>query len=107
MRSKRAGLRPRPLPGARRGVRLPDGRTAAGSQRGLVMMSILGMLLVLTLFAMLVLTVAGKELALSYSRLQGAGSMYVSEGGAVAGRAALMAFVNAYPVGASSIDPAL
>lgn len=92
MRSKHAG---------------PRDHTPPGAQRGMVMMSILGMLLVLTLFAVLVLSVAGKEMALSYSRLQGAGSMYVSEGGAVAGRSALMAFVNAYPVGVSSIDPTL
>jgi hypothetical protein len=77
------------------------------AERGLVMMSVLGMVLVLTVFAMLVLTVAGKEVAFSGLRLQSAGSLYVAEGGAVAGRAALMAFVDAYPVGVTTVDPSL
>jgi Domain of unknown function (DUF4900) len=71
------------------------------------MMSVLGMVLVLTLFAALIMFVAGKETALSGIRSQGAQSLYVAEGGAVAGRAALMAYLNIYPSGTTTVDPNL
>jgi len=71
------------------------------------MMSVLGMVLVLTLFAALIMFVAGKEVALSGMRFQGAESLYISEGGAVAGRAALMAYLNIYPAGNTTVDPSL
>ena len=71
------------------------------------MMGLLGVMLVVTTLAGLVLFVAGKETALTGIRYLGAESLYVTEGGAVAGRAALMAYMNAYPVGVTSIDPSL
>lgn len=71
------------------------------------MMSVLGMVLVLTLLAALIMFVAGKELGLSAVRSNGSQSLYIAEGGAVAARAALMAYVNAYPVGVASVDPSL
>src|ERR1700737_4781341 len=77
------------------------------SERGLVMMAVLGMIAVLTLFGSLAMFTAGREVALSGIRSQGAQSLYVSEGGAVAGRAALMAYLGIYPVGSTTVDPSL
>lgn len=71
------------------------------------MMSVLGMVLVLTLLAALIMFVAGKETALSGMRSQGAQSLYIAEGGAVAARAALMAYLNIYPVGSTTVDATL
>jgi len=71
------------------------------------MMVVLGMVLVLVLLAALVLFVAGKETALSVNRMNGGQGLYIAEGGAVAGRAALMAYLGAYPVGPSTVDPTL
>ena len=71
------------------------------------MMALLGMVLVLVLLAALVLFVAGKETSLSGTRLNGAQGLYIAEGGAVAGRAALMAYMGAYPVGVASVDTSL
>src|ERR1700736_3940661 len=71
------------------------------SERGL------GMMAVLTLFGSLAMFTAGREVALSGIRSQGAQSLYVSEGGAVAGRAALMAYLGIYPVGSTTVDPSL
>ena len=71
------------------------------------MMALLAMVLVLTTLAALVLYLTGKETALAAVRLTGAQSLYAAEGGAFAGRSALMAYLNAYPQGASSVDPSL
>ena len=65
------------------------------------------MILVLTVLAGLVLYLSGKETALSGVRAAGNESLYVAEGGGYSARAALMAYMNAYPVGVSSIDPSL
>ena len=77
------------------------------SERGLIMMSVLGMVLVLTLFAALIMFVAGRETALSGVRSEGAQSLYITEGGAVAGRAALMSYLGIYPAGPTTVDPSL
>ena len=82
-------------------------RTVERGERGLVMMGLLSMILVLTVLAALVLSLSGKETALSGVRLAGTESLYAAEGGAYGGRAALMAFMNAYPVGSTSVDPSL
>ncbi len=82
-------------------------RSPAQSERGLVMMAVLGMIGVLTLLGSLAMFAAGREIALSGMRYQGAESLYISEGGAVAGRAALMAYLGIYPAGNTTIDPAL
>src|SRR2546430_7541827 len=71
------------------------------------MMALLAMVLVLTTLAALVLYLTGKETALAAVRLTGAQSLYAAEGGAFAGRSALMAYLNAYPQGSSSVDPSL
>ncbi|TMJ07331.1 MAG: DUF4900 domain-containing protein, partial [Bacillati bacterium ANGP1] len=39
--------------------------------------------------------------------MNGAQGLYLAEGGAVAGRAALMAYIGAYPVGVTSVDASL
>ena len=84
-----------------------DRRTVGRGERGLVMMGLLSMILVLTVLAALVLSLSGKETALSGVRLAGTESLYAAEGGAYGGRAALMAFMNAYPVGSTTVDPSL
>ena len=71
------------------------------------MMALLAMVLVLTTLAALVLYLTGKETALAAVRLTGAQSLYAAEGGAYAARSALMAYVNAYPLGSSTVDPSL
>lgn len=71
------------------------------------MMGLLGVVLLVTSLAGLVLFVAGKETALTGVRYLGAESLYVSDGGAVAARGALMAYLNAYPVGSTTVDPSL
>jgi len=73
----------------------------------MIMMGLLSMILVLTILAALVLFLSGKETALSGVRLSGSESLYIAEGGAYGGRAALMAYMNAYPVGVTSVDPSL
>jgi hypothetical protein len=78
-----------------------------GGQQGMALISVLSVIVILVLLGSLVLYLSGKEIALSASRLQGAQSLNVAEGGAVAGRAALMAFMNADPIGTASIDPSL
>lgn len=67
------------------------------------MMAVLGMIAVLTLLGSLAMFTAGREVALSGMRAQGAQSLYISEGGAVAGRAALMAYLGVYPAGNSQV----
>jgi Domain of unknown function (DUF4900) len=67
------------------------------------MMSVLGMIAVLTLFGALAMFTAGREVALSGIRSQGAQSLYIAEGGAVAGRSALMAYLGVYPAGNSRV----
>jgi hypothetical protein len=76
-------------------------------EQGLAMMALLAMVMVLTTLAALVLYLTGKETALAAVRLTGAQSLYAAEGGAFAGRSALMAYLNAYPQGSSSVDPSL
>lgn len=71
------------------------------------MMALLAMVLVLTTLAALVLYLTGKETALSAVRLTGAQALYASEGGAYAGRSALMAYLNAYPLGSTQVDGSL
>src|SRR5260370_16079753 len=96
-------LAPRGMTG---GTGVPARRRRSG-ERGLVMMAVLGMVLVLVLLAALVLFVAGKETSLASVRMNGAQGLYAAEGGAVAGRAALMAYIGVYPVGVASVDGSL
>jgi hypothetical protein len=76
-------------------------------ERGLVMMTLLSVTLVLTMLAALVLYLVGKETAVSAHRLTGQKSLYIAEGGAAQARAALMAYVSAYPTGLTTVDPSL
>jgi hypothetical protein len=73
----------------------------------MALMSVLTIIFVLAIVSALVLYLSGKELGLSAVRLRGAQSLYIAEGGAVAARSALMAFMNADPLGAATLDPSL
>jgi len=76
-------------------------------QRGMALMAVLTVLFVLSLLGALILYLSGKEIGLSAIRVIGAQSMYISEGGAFSGRAALMALMGADPIGRSTVDPSL
>jgi len=76
-------------------------------ERGLVMMTILSVSIVLTLLAALVLFLVGRETTVSALRLTGQKSLYIAEGGAVQARAALMAYIGAYPTGLTTVDSSL
>jgi hypothetical protein len=71
------------------------------------MMSVITIVFVLAIISAIVLYVSGKEIALSRLRLMGAQSMNIAEGGAYASRSALMAFMNADPVGVTTVDASL
>jgi hypothetical protein len=73
----------------------------------MALMSVLTIVFVLAILSALVLYLGGKELGLSAVRLLGAQSLYVAEGGAVAARSALMALMNAGPVGITTVDNSL
>ena len=77
------------------------------NQRGLAMASVLLMVFVLAVISALVLYLSGKEIALTAVRRMGAQSLYIAEGGAASTRSAVMALMNADPIGAASIDPGL
>lgn len=76
-------------------------------QRGLALLSALTTIMILAIMSGLVLYLAGKELGLSTTRLIGAQSMYIAEGGAVRARSTLMALMNADPIGVTGLDPSL
>src|SRR3990172_1893830 len=76
-------------------------------ERGMAMIAVLTVILVLVVLSGLVLHLTGKEIALTAFRLGGAQSMYQAEAGAVAGRAALLALMNADPIGVTGVDPTL
>jgi hypothetical protein len=82
-------------------------RPAGSAERGLILMSLLSMIFVLTVLAALVLYLTGKETALTGVRAAGNESLYTAEGGAYAARAALMAYLNIFPVGQTTVDPSL
>ena len=77
------------------------------NQRGLAMASVLLMIFVLAVISALVLYLSGKEIALTAVRRTGAQSLYVAEGGATSARSALLALMNADPVGTATLDPSL
>lgn len=83
------------------------GRPGSRGERGIVMLSLLSMILVMTVLAGLVLYLSGKETALSGIRAAGNESLYVAEGGGFSARAALMVLMNAFPQGRTTIDPSL
>ena len=76
-------------------------------QRGLALISALTAILILAILSGLVLYLAGKEVGLTTMRTLGAQSMYIAEAGAVRTRSTLMAFMNADPLGVTSLDPSL
>ena len=71
------------------------------------MMTLLSVALVLTMLAALVLYLVGKETAVTGHRLTGQKSLYFAEGGAAQARAALMAYIGAYPAGLTTVDTSL
>jgi hypothetical protein len=73
----------------------------------MALMSVLTIIFILAILSALVLYLSGKELGLSAVRLRGAQSLYVAEGGAVSARSALMAFMNADPLGVATVDASL
>src|SRR3989304_8601306 len=76
-------------------------------ERGMAMIAVLTVILVLVVLSGLVLHLTGKEIALTAFRLGGAQSMYQAEAGAGAGRAALLALMNADPIGVTAGGPTL
>lgn len=76
-------------------------------ESGLALMSVLMMVFVLTILSAMVIYLSGKEIALSASRLAGAQSLSVAEGGAYSARSTLMALMGADPAGVATIDPSL
>ena len=81
--------------------------SAIREQRGIAIMSVLIMVFILAVLSALILYLSGKEIALATFRRTGIGSLYVAEGGAVAARSALMAVMNADPIGVSTLDVSL
>src|SRR5262249_18395348 len=82
-------------------------RAVVRGERGLVMLSLLSVILVLTVLAALMLFLSGKETALSGVRAAGNESLYVAEGGAFSARAALLVYMNAFPQGKTTVDRSL
>ncbi|MDI6771837.1 MAG: DUF4900 domain-containing protein [bacterium] len=76
-------------------------------QRGMALMAVLTVIFILSLLGALILYLSGKEMGLSSLRVIGAQSMYIAEGGAFSGRAALMALMGADPIGQATVDPSL
>jgi len=76
-------------------------------QRGLAIASVLLMIFVLAVLSGLVLYLTGKEMALTAARRTGTQSLYIAEGGAVAARSALLALMNADPIGVATLDSSL
>lgn len=76
-------------------------------QRGMALMAVLTVIFILSLLGALILYLSGKEMGLSALRVIGAQSMYIAEGGAFSGRAALMALMGADPIGQATVDPSL
>ncbi len=70
-------------------------------------MSVLIIIFILAVVSGLILYLSGKELALTAVRRTGAQSLYIAEGGANSARSALMAMMNADPIGVATIDPSL
>jgi hypothetical protein len=81
--------------------------TRLRSQDGLAMLSVLAVILVLTIISATVLYLSGKELGLTAVRMLGAQSISIAEGGAFSGRSALMALMNADPIGVATLDASL
>ncbi len=77
------------------------------SQRGMALAAVLTVILILSLLGGLILYLSGKEIGLSAVRVLGAQGMYIAEGGAYSARAALMALMNADPIGATTLDGSL
>lgn len=77
------------------------------NQRGLAMMSVITIIFVLAITSAIVLYVSGKEIALSRLRTMGSQSMNIAEGGAYSARSAVMALMNADPVGVTTVDASM
>lgn len=73
----------------------------------MALVAVLTVIFILSLLGALILYLSGKEMGLSGLRVIGAQSMYIAEGGAFSGRAALMALMGADPIGQSTVDPSL
>ncbi len=78
-----------------------------GGQSGLALVSVLTLAFVLMVLSALVLELSLKEIKMTASRRIGAQSFYLAEGGAVAARAALLAYMGADPLKINSVDPSL
>jgi hypothetical protein len=76
-------------------------------ERGFAMAAVLIVILILAAISAQVLYLSGKEVGLGAVRLLGTQSMYAAEGGGFAGRSALMALMNADPLGVTTVDPTL
>ncbi len=76
-------------------------------ERGVALISVLVVILILSLLGGLLLYLSGQEAGISRIRYRGAQSLAIAEGGAWAGRAALMAVVNADPIDLTRVDQAV
>jgi hypothetical protein len=71
-------------------------------QSGIALVTVLTLAFVLMILASLILDLSLKETATTAARRTGAQSFYIAEGGAVAARAGLLAFMGADPAGCST-----
>ncbi len=78
-----------------------------GGQSGLALVSVLTLAFVLMVLSALVLELSLKEIKMTAARRIGAQSFYLAEGGAVAARAALLAYMGADPLKINSVDASL
>jgi hypothetical protein len=67
---------------------------AANDERGVVLVTVLSIILVVALLSVLGMYLTGKEIILSQNSRTASGAFYIADGGAVVGRAALIALVQ-------------
>ncbi len=79
-------------------------------ERGTALITVLTLAFVLMLLTTLILDLSSKEIRMTAARRIGAQSLYLAEGGAVAARSALLAYMGASPStcsGCTALDPTL
>ncbi len=88
-------------------MRQPLQSDVARDQRGLALVTVLTLTFVLIILSSLILLLSSKEMKMTAARRIGAQSFYIAEGGAVAARAALLAYMDADPLQVITVDPTL
>ncbi len=79
----------------------------ATSERGTALVTVLTLTFVLILLSTVIIDLSSKEIKMTASRRIGAQTLYLAEGGAVAARGALLAYMGADPLGITTVDPTL